>query len=296
MLISDNWAELLQPGLRKIFDKHQKQLKDYIPVVYNVEDSKKAQEFNLGVGELGMMDEWTGAVSYEDFNKGFKSTYTHKKYSKGIEIERELLDDDQYSEIKKRVKKLSMTVYYTRQYHAASVFNLAFGGILGPDSKALCASDHPVMPNSSTTFSNAGVLPLNATNVEKTRTDMMAWKDDKGNLLMINPDTILVPPNLRKPAMIIAETDEEPDTADHGINVWKGHLNVIEWPFLTNPYYWFLVDMQRMKLLLNWYNRRKPDFDDKIEFDSEIAKYKTVGRWSYGWDDPTFIYGHKATS
>lgn len=296
MLISDNWAELLQPGLRKIFDKHQKQLKDYIPVVYNVEDSKKAQEFNLGVGELGMMDEWTGAVSYEDFNKGFKSTYTHKKYSKGIEIERELLDDDQYSEIKKRVKKLSMTVYYTRQYHAASVFNLAFGGILGPDSKALCASDHPIMPNSSTTFSNAGVLPLNAANVEKTRTAMMAWTDDKGNLLMINPDTILVPPNLRKPAMIIAETDEEPDTADHGINVWKGHLNVIEWPFLTNQYYWFLVDMQRMKLLLNWYNRRKPDFDDKIEFDSEVAKYKTVGRWSYGWDDPTFIYGHAATS
>ncbi len=295
MIIGDNWAELLLPGLRKIYDKHQKMHKDYLSLMFNVENSNKAQEFNLGVGELGIMDEWqsSGAkVSYEDFSKGFKSTFTHKKYSKGIQLERELVDDDLYSEIAKRVKKLSRVVYFTTQKHAASVFNNAFsGGYIGPDNYALCYSAHPKMPGSSSTFGNVGALELTSENVETTRTNMLAWTDDKGNELLVMPDTLIVPPALRKKATIIAETKEEPDTTDHGVNVWYGNLTVIEWPFLTDTNAWFLCDKARMKENLTWFWRRKPDFADKVEFDDEVAKYKVVGRWSYGWDMPDFVYG-----
>jgi phage major head subunit gpT-like protein len=293
VILSDNWGELLLPGLRTIFSKHQKPMPDFISQIYNVETSTKAQEFNQGVGELGTMDEWEASgrkISYEDFDKGFKATYTHKKYSKGIQVERELLEDDQYSEIKKKVRKLSTVVYYTTQTHAASVFNNAASAkFLGPDGKPLCATDHPVAPGSSTTFSNLGTRELTADNVELTRTDMKAWKDDKGNLIMINPDTLIVPTALRKKATIIAETKEEPEQSDYGVNVWYGNLKVIEWPFLTDSNAWFLADSTRMKLFLNWYWRRRPDFKDHVEFDTEVAKYAVLGRWSFGFDDPSFI-------
>lgn len=298
MHISDNWGELLLPGLRTIFDKHLKKGKDFLSVIYNTENSTKAQEFNLGVGELGEMVEWDASgrqVSYETFNKGFKATYTHKKYSKGVEVERELVDDDLYGEIKKRVRKLSRVVYYTTQSHAVLPFNNAFGGILGPDAKPLCSATHPIMPGSATVWSNAGTWILSAKRVEDTRNLMKQWVDDKGNLLMIDPDTIIVPVSLRKTAQIIAETANEPFTTDYGVNVWKGNLNVIEWPFLTDQNTWFLVDMQRMKDYLNWYWRRRPDFADKVDFDTEVAKYKVIGRWSYGWDDASFLYGHTGT-
>ena len=299
MLLEENWPELLQPDLRVIFDKHSKKYQDFIPEIANADVSTKYQEFNLGLGELGTMDPWSGQVSYEDFNKGFKSTYTHQKYSKGISIERELLEDDMYNAIKQRVQKLSYSVYYTRQTQFASIFNGAFSGagwrgqpLLGPDSVSLCNASHPIMPNSSTYLNNLGTLQLTANNLEQTRTNMKQWVDDKGNILMINPDTLIVPPSLRKTAMIIAETDEEPETTDHGVNVWHGILKVIEVPFINFSASWFVVDSERAKLYLNWFDRRKPDFDDKVEFDSEAAKYKTVGRWSYGWDDPSWIYGH----
>lgn len=296
MLISDNWAELMLPGLRKIYDIQNKTKRDYLSEIFNVENSTKQQEFNLGVGELGVMEEWqsSGAkIAYEDFSKGFKSTYTHQKYSKGIVIERELVDDDQYSEIKKRVKKLSRVTYFTTQKQAASVFNNSFNAsYYGPDAKALCSATHPKMPGSSSTFSNVGTLELNAANVETTRTNMLAWTDDKGNELMIMPDTLLVPPALRKTALVLAQTKEEPDTTDHGINVWYGNLSVIEWPFLTDTNAWFFVDKERMKEGLNWFWRRKPDFGDKVEFDDEVAKYKCVGRWSFGWDTADWLYGH----
>lgn len=295
-MISENWGELLLPGLRTIYTKHTKDLKDFIPVIFNREDSTKAQEFNQGVGNLGLMDEWgsTGnQVSYEDVQKGFKSTYTHRKYSKGLKIERELLDDDQYSEIKKRTKNLSQSTYYTRQYHAASVFNNAFSGsIVGPDGQPLCSANHPLAPGSSTTFSNMGTRALNADNLEATRNDMINWTDDKGNILAITPDTLIVPPSLRKAALVIADTDKEPDTQLNNVNIWKGSVNVIEWPFLTDSNAWFLADMSRMKQFLNWFDRRKAVLESEKNFDTEQAKYKVVARFSYGWDEPTFIYGN----
>ena len=292
-IVSDNWAELLTPGLRGIFGQHQKQMKDYIADIFNVEPSSKAFEKFLGTGELGIMDEWTGSVSYEDFEKGFPATFTHKKYSKGMQLERELVDDDQYAEIKARTKKLSRVTYYTRQIHGASVFNNAFAaGYPGPDGKALCASDHLKVPGSVATFSNLGALELTADNVETTRTNALAWTDDKANKILTQLDTLVVPSALRKKALIIAETDEEPDTTEHGVNVWKGNLKVIEWPFLTDANAWFMLDSARAKEELLWFDRRKPDFSNQVDFDTEIAKYKVIGRWSFGWLSPLFLYGN----
>ena len=296
MQISENWGELLLPILRGIFNRQIGKHKDYIPVLFNREDSKKAQEFNLGTGNLGLMVPWEESgrqTSYEDRYKGFKATYTHRKYSKGIELERELLDDDQYSEIKKGVKELSDIAHYTRQYHAVGVFNDAFSAANeGPDGKPLCATDHPLSPTNSKEWSNAGSLSLTADNVEKTRIEMMKWTDDKGKLLIVNPDTLLVPPSLRKAALVIADTEGEPDTTDNNVNIWHGNVDVVEWQLLTDSNAWFFIDMQRAKRFLRWFDRRKPDFSNHVHWDTEAARYRVIGRWSYGWDDPSFIYGH----
>lgn len=296
VMVPENWGELLLPGLRKIYDEHRKQMPDYMAQLFSVEASTKAQEFVLGIGALGTMDDWEQTdrrVSYENIDKGFKSTFTHKKYSKGVQIERELVDDEQYGEIRRRVRKLSNTTYYTRQVQGVGVFNNAFNGVyVGADGKPLCNTAHPASPNSSTTQGNMGTDALTAQNVEKARTSMLGWKDDKGNLIDVMPDTIIVPPALRKAALVISDSDKEPDTNHNNVNVWKGSLNVIEVPFLTNAKAWFLVDSRRMGDDLVWYDRRKPDFGVDNEFDTEISKYATIGRWSYGWISPWFIYGN----
>lgn len=296
MMISDNWGELMLPGLRKIYSRHMTNLKDYLPVLFNMEKSTKAQEFTLGVGNLGLMRAWddTGRqVYYEDVEKGHKATYTHKKYSLGEQLERELLEDDQYSEIKKRIRNLSQSVYYTRQYFGASVFNNAFSNAYaGPDSAALCSAAHTYSPGNAAVWGNVNLaLPLTPDNVEAVRNLMVQWRDDKGNLLAINPDTIVVPSNLRKAAMVIADTDREPDTTDHNINIWHGSLDVIEHLFLTNPNAWFLIDKNRMKNFLNWYDRRMAKLEFDNDFDTEVSKYKVVNRFSFGWDDASFVYG-----
>jgi len=243
MMISDNWSELMLPGLRTIFNKHLKQKKDYVNELFSVEKSTKQAEFNQGTGSLGLMDEWGSSgnqVSYEDVNKGFKATYIHKKYSKGLTLERELVEDDQYGEIKKRVRLLTQSVYYTRQYYGASPFNNAFNATFaGPDGVALCSASHPNSPNDATTQSNVGTAILNATSLENARNAMKGWKDDKSNLLAIEPKMLIVPPALRKAALVIADSTGEPDISDNNINIWKGSVDVVEFDFLTSGTSWF---------------------------------------------------------
>lgn len=296
MMISDNWDELMLPGLRTIFNQQIKKSKDFVGELFTVEKSTKQAEYNQGIGSLGMMDEWEASnnqVSYEDVNKRYKATYLHKKYSKGLTLERELVEDDQYGEIKKRVRLLTQSVYFTRQYYGALLFNEAFNATYaGPDAVALCSASHRHSPSDATVQSNAGTGALNATNLETARTAMMGWKDDKGNLLVVEPDTLIVPPALRKAALVIADSNGEPDVSDNNINIWKGSVDVIEFKFLTSSTAWFLADRQRMKAFLHWYDRRIAKLEmDKENFNSEVGAYKVVSRFSRGFDDWSFIYG-----
>ena len=301
MMISDNWGELMLPGLRTIFNKHLKKKKDYVGELFSVENSTKQAEFNQGTGSLGLMDEWGASgnqVSYEDVNKGFKSTYMHKKYSKGLPMERELVEDDQYGEIKKRVRLLTRTIYYTRQFYGASVFNNAFNATYaGPDAVALCSASHPNSPSDTTVQSNVATYVLNATNLETARNAFKGLKDDKGNLLAVEPKLLVVPSALRKAALVIADSTGEPDISDNNVNVWHGSVDVIEFDFLTSSTAWFLVDPERLKAYLHWYDRRIAKLEmDKETFDSEVGKYKVVARFSYGWDDWSWCIGSTGTT
>ena len=300
MMISDNWDELMLPGLRTIFNQQIKKSKDFVGELFTVEKSTKQAEFNQGIGSLGMMDEWGASknqVSYEDVNKGYKASYVHRKYSKGLTLERELVEDDQYGEIKKRVRLLTQSVYFTRQYYGALLFNEAFNATYaGPDAVALCSASHPYSPVNAAVQSNAGTAVLNATNLETARTAMMGWKDDKGNLLVVEPDLLIVPPALRKAALVIADSTGEPDVSDNNVNIWHGSVDVVEYKFLTSSTAWFLADKTRMNAFLHWYDRRIAKLEmDRENFNSEVGAYKVVNRFSYGHDDWSFIYGSTGT-
>lgn len=301
-MIKENWAELLEPILFDIFTNHTAKLPDHVSKLYNVLTSKKAVETALGRGSIGMMQEWNATgrqVHYDEVAKGFKVVFEHKKYSNGMQIERDLIDDDQYDEIEAMARQLSFSAYYTRQYHGASVFNNAFNAsFAGGDGMALCAANHPLVPGGSQTITNAGSYDLTAENLEKIRTEIAGWKDDRGNIIPSNFDTLIVPAAKRKAALVLADTEGEPDSADNNVNVWKGAVDVVEWKMLTDPKVWFFVDSQRMKQDLLWFDRRVPKLerDGTFDFDMELAKWKTVGRWSYGWKTPLWVYGNIASA
>jgi phage major head subunit gpT-like protein len=290
--LSENFGVLLAPGLRKIYQNTLASKPDYIKDLFNVIGSEKAEEKDTSIGSLGQVPEFDGSIDYDDLIKGYDKTYTHKEYAKGFQIQRRLYDDDLYGVINKRPEALALSVWTTRQTHAASVFNSAFATVLGPDGKVLCAADHPTSPDDSTNKSNAGSTALSADALEATRIAMMAWKDDRGNLLGVQPDTLIVPLGLKATAEIITKSELRPGTADNDINTQKGDWKLIVNPFLTDSTNWFVADGSRMKMMLNWFDRIKPEFAHENDFDTFIAKYRVYMRYSYGFSDWTWVYGH----
>ena len=299
-IVSEQWAELLEPGLRSIFEVQREALaaSSVIPALFNVTPSSKSAEHDLGAGGLSDFEEYKGAIEYDKPDQGYKTTYTHVEYVKGIAVERKLVADDQYNVINRRPRQLAIAAMRTREKHAASVFNNAFSGsFLGGDAVALCSASHPYSPQNATVQSNTGTTALSYSSVISTRKLMRAFVDDRGELITVNPDTILVPPELEDTAWEIINTIQKPGTADNDANFVRSKVNrVVAWDYLTDANNWFLADSMLASLYLNWFDREDLElaFDPTSDY-SLVAKWRAYMRYSYGWSDYRWVYGHNVT-
>ena len=293
LIASENFGALLDPGLRKIFMDEYTSPGSVAEQLYGVEKSTKAVEHDLGIGGLGDLEEFTGTIPYGDFHQQFRTSYVHREWVKGIKIERKLVDDDQYSIINKKPQQLALVARRTREKHGANLFNNAFNTnvFAGGDTKALCASDHGAN-GTSTTQSNCGSTSLSATAVEATRLLGMSFKDETDNLVDVMFDTILVPPALEEMANIIVKTQQTVGSANNDVNFSYQRYKVIVWPRLTSATSWFMIDSKYMKLFLKWFDRIPVEFNKDKDFDTYISKWSVYTRYSYGFSDWKWIYGH----
>lgn len=304
---------VLEKVFRGIYDQEMntKIKRDFVPVLFGVESSEKALEYYEGVGGEGLMVPWeesNNQVAYGRVQELWKATYRHEKFSLGREIERDFIDDLQLVQLKDRLTRMADAEYKTIQYQAAQDFNNAFStsgtdyygrpyAAIGPDQKALCVADHPFSPSNATDVqSNLMTKELTIDTWDEVTVAMQQWVDDRGVLQATLPDTVLVHPYNKRVAFQIAGIDGrgqgyEPGSSDFNINVYQGDLTVIVNPFLRSQTAWFAIDSSRMRSLHKWFWRRRPSGGQIEDFDTEVAKFKRVGRWSWGWNSPWWVYG-----
>jgi len=301
MAISENFAYLLDPGIRKIFVDQYAALQgtSKIPLLFNVQSSNKAKEYDLGIGGMGDFNEYKGAINYDDVSQLWRTTYEPTEYVKGFKVERKLVDDDLYNIINKRPMEFAIAAFRTREKHAASVFNNAMSGSYpGADAVALCASTHDYAPDDGTHQSNLGSAALSYANLVAAREAMRAFKDDRGNLINVQPDLLLVPAELEGTANEILNTmrggnSQQPTTANYLANLAQDRgITYVVWDYLTDSNRWFLLDTQLSRLYLNWFDRVPIEIalDPSGGFDLE-ARWRAYVRYSYGFSDYRWVYG-----
>ena len=291
-LVSENWADLLEPGLRKIFDDSYRERASNIPVLFNVQSSSKAVEHDLTTGDILDFVPMNGAVPYDDMGQGYKTNYTHEEYARGIKIERKLVDDDQYTIINRRPRLLALAARRRREKDGASMFNNAFNtAITGGDSLSLCNSAH-TSNNGGANQSNTGTLALTPVNLESTRRSMVGFKSDRDGIIEVMPDMILAPLQLEETVFEIINSKGKVDTAQNNVNFHFGKYKALIWPnYLTSATRWFLLDSQMMKEFFLWFDRINPEFQKDKEFDTYQSKYSGYMRYSFGWSDWRAVFG-----
>lgn len=299
MMVNENWPLLLEPGLRAIFELQYQALiaESRIPMLFNVLTSNKAQEKDFSVGGMDDWQEYKGAIEYEEPEAGFPNTYEHTEYARGIMLQRKLVDDDQYNVINRRVQQLALTAARTREEHAVGVFNRAFSSAkVGGDGVALVSTSHPMSPtNTGTVQSNKGTTAFSYDALINTRKVMREFKDDRGKLTPINPDTILIPPELEDVVWTTLFSMNKPGGSLNDANFLKGRgYNVITWDYLTDSNNWFVLDSGLMKQFLLWFDRVPLEFAvDPTGTYNLVARYRGYMRYSFGWSDWRWIYGHE---
>lgn len=312
--IPENWGELLEPGLRMIFDleRERRESLEKRQVIFNVTGSAKAEENDLDEGALSDRGfnafEQTRRVGYHNFNKGYKWNYEHREFADGFLIERKLMDDNLYpgaslpKSIADKPKKLAKAASIHAEKSAAEVLNHAFTdsgttgsgfNMAGADGVGLCSTAHPYSPSDSTTQSNEGTAALSEANVDAARQLMRAFTDDQGNIIAVNPGTLVVPPELETLALKIQQSQLVPGTANNDKNIVGGRIrDVISWDYLTDANAWFLMDEDLAGDLLNWFDRVPLEFAGEGQFDTIQNKYRAYRRFSRGWSGWQFVYGN----
>jgi hypothetical protein len=302
--LSENFGDLLEPGLRKIYTEQYDMLPEMRPLLFNVQGSSTSYEKSSSVGSFGDMEVFKGTIQYDDVEQGYDVTYRHVQLAKGFKVERALFDDDLYNVIARKPRGLAISANRTFEKYAASIFNNAFTGsgtivvdgetiLSNSEGQALCSTAHPYSPSDSTTQSNYGTSALSPAAVEATRIAMAAIKDDKGQLISVMPDLILVPRALEETAWEIISSKGKVDSAENNANFHFGKYKLAVWDFMTDANDWFMIDSTMMRQYLNWFDRIPLEFYKDKEFDTLLSKFANYARCSFGFDDWRWCYGHK---
>lgn len=307
-MLSTNWPRFLLPLIRK----------EWIAAMgaapaspafqfFNIQTSKASTEYSQGIGGLGLVPEYNGsdaqgkpaAIQYDSFSALYESTFVHKEYAKGIAIERKLWDDDQQGNIRRQAQSLGDAFGVTRSTHASSMFNNAFSAsYLGGDGVALCSNSHPVNKETPTVvYDNLGTSALSYAAIIATLKLGHQMKDDRLNPRPVMYDTLYIPIGLQDTADEILRAVAKPGTADNDANALATRgLRVVIDPYLSDQDNWFLIDSARARMHALWFNRVSPEItlDPSSDYNL-VAKYRGYMRYSFGWDDARWVFGHSVS-
>lgn len=295
------WGRLLDPGIRRVFYRRLNEIKPQYKQFFAILNSDRASEQDLtGVG----LDDWkvtqeAKAAQFTNSIQGFTKNYVHQEWTSGLKITKKMWDDDQYGIIRRMPNQLADTAIRTMEKEAAKVFINAFNTtyFTGADGAALVSSAH-TREDGGTNLSNTGTGVLNYDNLEAAKLDMMQELDGRGQLITLNPTTLLVPPALEREALTLVGSSGKPSSSDNDINVYEGEFKVVVWPRIGaaaggSDTAWFLLDSNRITDGggLNFFMRVNPFIERENETETHVNKWIGYMRFSVGFTDWRGVYG-----
>lgn len=298
-IIRDNFGALLEPGLRSIFMNEFARDEMQFKQIFNILKSNKAIETDMRMSGFGPWERkgTMDSTKYQQPGDTLKVQYIHETFSSGFYVEKEMVDDEQYSQINKLPKELALQGRIKLEQDTANILNTAFTPRAdAPNGEALIANNHKLVNKSKGTRSNfLGQYALNEANLELANAFIAEQKTDNGDKAVLNFDTLVVPRQLEMTARRLLESTMLPSVGSDGtfapndINPVRGRYKLVVLDYLTDPTAWFLMASRQHELNFFW--REKVNFKSMNDFDTDIAKYKGRMRYSFGWTNDLGIIG-----
>jgi hypothetical protein len=304
IISTGSFAKALWPGVKTWYGQTYDQYPVEWSQIFSQNTSKRQFEEEVGVSGFGLaVVKSEGApVQYDVARQGFTVRYQHVVYGLGFIVTREAFDDDQYDVVgKQKATSLAFSMRQTKEIVGANILNRAFNtSYVGGDGASLIGSaggggsaSHPNVSGGTYTNGVATAVDLSEAALEQASVDIQAFTNDRGLKIAVMPKALIIPPALEFEAARILKSDGRVGTDNNDMNVLKtlGTIpKVIKNHFLTlGNGVWFV--QTNVADGLKYFERRADSFDMDNDWDTENAKFKATGRYSFGWTDPRCIYG-----
>lgn len=293
---SGSFAKALWPGVNAWYGKAYDEFPVEYTSLFEKYTSNKAWEEDVGISSFGLaVQKGEGApISYDSERQAFVTRYQHVVYALGFVITREMMEDDQYDVVgQRKAQGLAFSMRQTKEVIAANVYNRAFSGsYTGGDGVAMIATNHPNIAGGTWSNRIATNADLSEASLEQACIDIAGFTNDRGLLIAVRPDSLIIPRQLMFEAKRILASDGRVGTDLNDLNALKtmGIIpKVVTNHYLTDADAWFI--RTNVKHGLKYFERRADSFDMDNDFDTENAKFKATARYSFGWTDPRGIYG-----
>jgi hypothetical protein len=323
MVNTTEFSQALRPGIRKWYGDEATRLSkksvDFIPLLYNVDNSDKAYEEISEIIGLGLFTELTegNAIDYDSFKKGRDFKLIHTDFSKGFRVTRKMMRDEQYGLISRMTKGLSRAAHKTVRYKAMLPLALGFGAgtgtwntnawaattetyVLG-DAKPVFDDAHPIQNPRSvgtyalpSTWSNYANTALSDSAILTAVTAVKTQPDENGFVEGYQPDILFVPSALYYTALNIVDSKSSiADNKNSGVTneVNRLGIRVVEIPELPDIAGWYLASSAAEREAY-WFWREKPGkVETDKDFNTKDSLWSMIFSASCGFANGKGLYG-----
>lgn len=189
-----------------------------------VEEIYKGASLFPIIGETTQVPQYTPSVAN-------KLTTFVKDFAKGVELSKNLFDDNMHGVWAKTVSDLAMKARISQDSNAFKIFRGAFTTTLTADGAALISASHTLL--NGETYSNLVSGALSPSTLNLAIIALRQQKDQAGVVLGNVPAYLVVPSALFKKAIEITESALVADSANNNINVYRSAYNIT---IYTSPY------------------------------------------------------------
>jgi len=300
-LTSMSIDEVVTPGIRKHFVDEYKQVKPALEKIFKVgtQESKSDQYENYtGLSTVASVAEM-GTYQEDVPIKAYGVVLTPSKKGLMMPVTMEMRKWAKAKEIWNGSRHLARALARDVEDQAASTLINAFDTSYTSytDTKPLCSVSH-TRADGGTAQSNASAtgIVFSETNVEVGLLALESQLDDRGEMITVFGNRLIIPPALRKQALIDLRSDGRSGTADNDVNVYKsmqsfyGSIEILVWDRLGaanggSDTAWYLEDTSVSKLMWQWAKKPNVTKNDEIGFKQDVVYYKGMYYASKGWRD-----------
>ncbi len=187
------------------------------------------QSVNKGSGLFPAVGE-TNVVPLSTPRVTNKQTTQIVTFAQGIDISKQLFDDNMHGVWAEDVRDFAMKARDTQDYTAFSLFRNGFTTALTADGVPIFYAAHPLIGGGTQSNSASGASSaLSPTSLNTGITNLVEQKDQSGVIRGSSPATLIVPPALWKHAVEITDSALIADSGNNNINVYRSALGITVW-------------------------------------------------------------------